>query len=166
VEVAKVGYIPPDAVAGLVRGLDVRVGRALLAADSGVLRETVSDAYRPPRRMREFIELRDGTCRMFGCTRPAVHADVDHAVPWPRGQTTPAGLSGLCRRHHRMKHHPAWRFALDRDGIATWTTPTGVTRRTYPVAMSPETLEPANPQPETPGPPSWGTYADPAPPPF
>jgi hypothetical protein len=133
--------------------VDVRVGRALLEADTGVLRETMTDAYRPPRRVREFVTLRDGTCRMFGCTRPAVFADIDHAVPWPRGATTPAGLSGLCRRHHRTKQQARWRYLLDADGVATWTSPTGVTRRTYPEAMyipghTPEQHPPAPRQPE------------------
>jgi hypothetical protein len=135
VEIPKVGYIPAQAVAQVMGGPDVRVGRALLEAETGVLRETRSDAYRPPRRLREFIELRDGTCRMFGCTRPAVYADIDHAVPWPRGETTPAGLAGLCRRHHRTKQQPGWGYRLDPDGVVTWTSPTGVSRQTYPPAL-------------------------------
>jgi hypothetical protein len=176
VDIPKVGYVLPDAVAQLLGGLDVRVGRALLDADTGVLRETVSDAYRPSRRMREFVTLRDGTCRMFGCTRPAVFADVDHAVPWPSGPTTPAGLAGLCRRHHRTKQQPGWRYSLDPDGVATWTSPTGVTRKTYPPAMRLPSDEPTatarppqpptapRPQPPTTDPPQPPTTDPPQPP--
>jgi hypothetical protein len=136
VEIPKAGYIPPEVVAELLGGTDMRVGRALLEAETGVLRETHNDAYRPSRGIREFVELRDGTCRMFGCTRPAVQVDLDHAVPWPRGTTRPSGLAGLCRRHHRTKQHPGWRYELDPDGVVTWTAPTGVTRSTYPSTAS------------------------------
>lgn len=56
-----------------------------------------------PRVLRRVIEFRDGTCQAPGCTVAAEHCDIDHRIPWPRGQTTAANLWALCRKHHRLK---------------------------------------------------------------
>ncbi|MFQ6169960.1 HNH endonuclease signature motif containing protein, partial [Oryzobacter sp. R7] len=72
------------------------------------------------------------TCRMWGCTRAATHADLDHLRPWPAGPTTPNNLMALCRRHHRMKQRGRWRPTLHPDGTLTWTSPTDAVRTTEP----------------------------------
>ena len=82
--------------------------------------------------MRDFVTTRDGTCRMWGCTRRADHTDLDHTRPWPTGATTPRNLVALCRRHHRMKQQGRWRPTLTDDGTLTWTSTTGRTRITEP----------------------------------
>ena len=46
----------------------------------------LSAAYKPPRAITQFVTTRDGTCRMWGCTRPARSCDTDHARPWPAGR--------------------------------------------------------------------------------
>ena len=79
-----------------------------------------------------FVTTRDGTCRMWGCDRPATTCDLDHARPWPAGPTTPTNLAGLCRRHHRLKQRRRWTYQLARDGTATWTSPSGRQRITLP----------------------------------
>ncbi len=133
-----VGFVPPDVVAAIVGRLDTRAGRALLDARTGTLLETSTDRYVVPRAQREFVATRDGTCRMWGCGRPVEstrlgwQADVDHALPWPRGGTTPANLSALCRHHHRVKHAPRWTHRLRADGSTEWVTPGGTTAFTFP----------------------------------
>ncbi len=134
-----VGFVPPDAVAAITSHLDTRVSRALLDARTGTLQETSSPRYTIPAAQREFVTTRDATCRMWGCTRP-VHttrlgwkADVDHATPWPEGETSPINLSALCRHHHRVKHSPRWRHVLHPDGTTQWLTPGGVPAFTFPV---------------------------------
>lgn len=133
-----IGYIPPDTVAALVTRLETRVSRALLDARTGTLLETSNPRYRIPEGLREFVTAREGTCRMFGCTRPVqttrtgYGADLDHATPWPEGSTSPANLSALCRHHHRIKHSPRWSHHLHDDGSTTWTTPGGRTAFTFP----------------------------------
>ena len=82
--------------------------------------------------MRRFVATRDGTCRMWGCSRTAEHVDLDHTRPWPRGSTTPQNLVALCRRHHRMKQQGRWRYRLHSDGTVTWVSSTGRTRTTEP----------------------------------
>jgi hypothetical protein len=172
VDLPKVGYIPPEAVATLLSHADINVARALLESDTGVLRETCSDAYRPTPSMRKFVQTRDATCRMFGCSRPAIRCDLDHGRAWPTGVTGCTNLCGLCRRHHRTKQQHRWGFSMTRDGECTWTSPSGIRRTTHPPAMlpahPPPAMLPAHPLPaaRTQPPPRRAPHADSDPPPF
>ncbi|WP_248581230.1 HNH endonuclease signature motif containing protein [Nocardioides sp. InS609-2] len=88
----------------------------------------VCDGYQPSPRLREQVILRDQTCVFPWCTRQARSCDLDHIVPWEAGGvTSTANLAALCRRHHRLKTHAAWRY--ERAGPATyiWTSPHGHT---------------------------------------
>ncbi len=136
--VPRVGHIPADVVTRLASLPSTSSDLSFLDAGSGTLLGTVADAYKPTRAMRHFVQVRDGTCRMFGCNRPAETADLDHAVPYPGGATTPTNLGGLCRRHHRAKQRRSWQYELSPDGVATWTSPDGTVRKTYPVHRIPE----------------------------
>lgn len=131
-EMAGIGWIDADAVEALLAVVPTDIGRALLDARTGTLVESVSSAYRPPKALADFVATRDGTCRMWGCSRPAARCDLDHARPWPHGRTSPANLAGLCRRHHRLKQRRRWTYRLARDGTATWTSPTGRQRISRP----------------------------------
>ena len=124
-EIPGIGFIDADTVQALLNVVPTDIGRALLDARTGTLMETVTTAYRPSKNLTEFVTTRDGTCRMWGCPRPAVKCDIDHARPWPTGPTTPTNLGGLCRRHHRLKQQRRWTYQLAPDGTATWTSPTG-----------------------------------------
>lgn len=134
-----VGFVPPDVVAALVSRLDTKVGRALLDARTGTLLETFTPRYAIPTAQREFVATRDGICRMWGCERPAYstrlgwQADIDHATPWPAGETRPVNLSALCRHHHRVKHSARWTHRLTADGSTEWITPGGTHAFTFPV---------------------------------
>ena len=131
-EVPGIGFIDADTVEALLSVVPTDIGRALLDTRTGTLIESASDAYRPPRSVTDFVTTRDGTCRMWGCPRPAARCDIDHARPWPNGPTSPTNLGGLCRRHHRLKQRRRWTYQLDPDGTATWTSPTGTKRITQP----------------------------------
>jgi len=43
----------------------------------------------------------------------------------PPGQTTPANLAGLCRRHHRAKTHGGWTYTMPEPGLYLWRSPRG-----------------------------------------
>lgn len=129
---AGLGWVDAATLAGLLRAVPMDVARAVLDARAGTLASLTTDAYRPSRAVREFVTARDGTCRMWGCSRPADRCDLDHTRPWPAGATTPTNLAGLCRRHHRMKQQGRWRYRLFGDGTVTWVGPTGRTRTTEP----------------------------------
>ena len=78
--------------------------------------------------MREQVVLRDPTCVFPHCTRPSRSADLDHIDPWDHGgQTEPANLAPLCRRHHRTKTHHRWRYRAPGSGGYEWTSPDGHT---------------------------------------
>ena len=102
--------------------------------------------YRPTSEQDRHVRTRDRTCRHFGCTRKAAHADLDHHQPWPEGETTVCNLCCYCRTHHRLKHQaPGWTRHLDPDGTLTINTPTGNTRTTRPPGPEPEWPLPAIP---------------------
>jgi len=106
------------------------------------------DAHDPPAWMREIVILRDRHCVFPGCTTDARACDQDHIDPYvpldgggPPGQTSPANLACLCRRHHRAKTFAGWRYRRlhdddsgpDASGTTyEWTSPH---LRTYRVTI-------------------------------
>jgi hypothetical protein len=97
--------------------------------------ELTAEGYAIPDRIREQVILRDRTCVFPWCTRPARRSDVDHIVefdhdaaaegrPQP-GPTTTSNLACLCRSHHRLKTHTAWRYRMLEPGVFEWTSPHG-----------------------------------------
>ena len=90
------------------------------------------DQHDPPAPMAAAVRLRDATCVFPGCTRPSHRADLDHIVEYvpldeggPPGQTHPANLAPLCRRHHRAKTFGAFTYHRQPDGAYEWTLPSG-----------------------------------------
>src|SRR5690349_8919499 len=75
------------------------------------------DTHDPPAWMRELVILRDRHCVFPGCPVDARVCDLDHLEPYipldrggPPGQTSPANLACLCRRHHRAKTFAGWHY--------------------------------------------------------
>ena len=85
-----------------------------------------------------------------GCGIDARTCDLDHIQPYrppghpeglvdpddavdaddsgPPGQTNPANLAPLCRRHHRAKTHRRWRYHRNPEtGAYHWTSPSNAT---------------------------------------
>ncbi|GAB3297457.1 hypothetical protein GCM10027298_08570 [Epidermidibacterium keratini] len=86
----------------------------------------------PNARMRRRVQLRDQTCRFPYCDRPAVSArgelDLDHTTEHrpdgSGGHTADANLACLCREHHRIRHHTAWRVQIRENGaVMIWRNP-------------------------------------------
>ena len=146
-ELPGIGWVDADTVETLLQAVPMEVGRAVLDARTGAVLETTTTAYRPPKDVRALVAVRDGTCRMWGCSRPAEACDLDHVRPWPAGATTSANLADLCRRHHRLKQRRRWTYRLADDGAAVWTAPNGLTRTTVsahaPWPASPPVAAPA-----------------------
>ena len=143
-EIPGIGWIDAETVENLLSVVPTDIARALLDARTGTLMESMSAAYRPPKTLTEFVTTRDGTCRMWGCTRPTRRCDIDHATPWPNGPTThqprralppppppqttpPLGLPPRPRRHRHLDltqrhhtHHPTRpRGAPTPDAVST-----------------------------------------------
>ncbi len=140
-EVAGVGPITSNEALDLVGAPDhdIAFRRMLTDPDSGYLVDIAERQYRPSTAMDRAIRARDKVCRFPGCSRPATKGqgtDLDHTVPWPRGQTTASNLAVLCRHHHLLKHSPGWTTELHTDGVMLWTSPAGKTYRTEPWAYT------------------------------
>ena len=82
----------------------------VLVDDNGVARRLAEQRYRPSKRLAEFLQLRDQTCRQPACTRPAERCDIDHLTPHlAGGVTNEINCHCFCRRHHRCKPEGAWK---------------------------------------------------------
>ncbi|MBC2933858.1 HNH endonuclease signature motif containing protein [Nocardioides sp. zg-1228] len=102
--------------------------------------------YAIPDRIREQVVLRDRTCVFPWCTRPARRADIDHVIPYDHdaaadgrpqpGPTQSDNLAALCRSHHRLKTHTAWRYATVGPGAFEWTSPHGHRYRRDPTGTT------------------------------
>ena len=93
---------------------------------TGNLLDFGREKYIPPQELVDFLLARDRTCRFPGCGRSGQLADIDHAQSWETGgQTNPANLGLLCRRHHRMKTHGGWSLRSNADGSCLWRSPLG-----------------------------------------
>ena len=102
--------------------------RKLLVDDvTGQLTACGRTTYQVPDRLRDFITLRDGTCRFPGCRRRADLCQIDHADAWDDGgMTDSANLGALCTRHHQLKTHAGWEIlASTGDGQCEWRSPQG-----------------------------------------
>jgi hypothetical protein len=104
--------------------------RAMTAAPAAP-RALTYRGYRPPTRLRRFLEARDRTCVFPGCRRPARKTDKDHRRPWPTGPTSPDNLDCLCRHHHRAKH-AVFTVLRDPDGDYLWIARGGWEFRRHP----------------------------------
>lgn len=88
------------------------------------------DRYRPSEQLRRTLRARDEHCRFPGCRRGVWRCEVDHTIAREHdGPTELCNLAHLCRSHHVLKHHSAWRVRQLGGGILEWTSPLG---RVYP----------------------------------
>jgi hypothetical protein len=84
------------------------------------------DRYRPSKKLRHFLRLRDGRCRFPTCNRPPRRTEIDHTLDWDYGGTTRAdNLECLCKAEHLLKHHSAWKVRQLAPGVLEWTSPLG-----------------------------------------
>jgi hypothetical protein len=84
------------------------------------------EAYEAPKRLDEQKALVNHTCVFPWCTRSARETDSEHIVPKSQGGTTSTdNIAPLCRRHHRLKTHTTWRYAMLEPGTFLWSSPHG-----------------------------------------
>lgn len=91
--------------------------------------------HTPP--MRLALAARDGGCVIPGCDRPPHWCEAHHIDEWLRdsGSTSVEDAVLLCRHHHMLVHHHAWR--IERDAADYWLITTDGSRtalqRTNPI---------------------------------
>jgi hypothetical protein len=118
--------------------------------------QLTAQGYDIPDRLREQVQLRDRTCVFPRCTRPARGCDVDHVIPYDHdaeaegrpqpGPTRTDNLACLCRFHHRLKTHSAWRYAMVENGVFEWASPHGHRyRRDHTGTSEIDALDPPDP---------------------
>ncbi|MGE2832390.1 DUF222 domain-containing protein [Mycobacterium sp. SMC-4] len=123
------GIVPAPLLAQLIaHGATVR-----LVPDAGSVEGC--EGYRPSTALARFVRTRDLTCRVPGCDRPAITADIDHTRPWPEGPTHPSNTKCYCRIHHLVKTFwEGWSDTQRPDGSVTVTSPTGHSYTTTPLS--------------------------------
>ena len=151
------GYGPIDPeTARELAGEATSFMRLLVHPETGVPLSLGRDRYKVPKDLRLALELRDGTCRGYGCNRSATECDIDHTVDWQfSGKSDYANLASMCPPHHRLKHQTTWSVKQTGDGFLEWTSPL---KRKYITA--PEVVLPVWPPA---GNDEEGTASDPAP---
>lgn len=84
-----------------------------------------SDAYEVPAALAERVHLIKpaDVYPWAECTGRKV--DLDHTIPWPRGQTRIDNLGKLTRRHHRIKTHAGWEVHQLPGDRYLWRSPRG-----------------------------------------
>ena len=130
------GYGPIDAETAreLAAGAPSFI-RLLTHPETGAVLSVGRDSYRVPQDLKNWLQIRDGTCRFPGCSRHSSQCDLDHTEDWAYdGQTRHDNLAHLCLSHHRLKHKTAWRVAHEDGGVGTiaWISPTGHRYTTEP----------------------------------
>jgi hypothetical protein len=102
--------------------------RLLTHPETGAVLSVGRDSYRVPQDLKNWLQVRDVTCRFPGCSRHAARCEIDHTRDWAHdGQTRHDNLAHLCKSHHILKHKSDWQVAQARDGTGnlTWTSPAG-----------------------------------------
>jgi hypothetical protein len=112
-EVPGVGPIPADLACALAAQ---GTWRAWVTDAAGTIVATGSRGYVPSEAVARLVRAREPHCRFPGCRQPAGRCDLDHAVPWPHGSTSPENLGPLCRRHHNLKTHVGWQLLPQERG--------------------------------------------------
>ena len=131
------GPTPTDQLIQFLRGLNPRL---LPVARGSCDHAAAERRYTPGRTLTHLVRARTATCDAPGCAAQAVHADLDHTVPYPAGPTDQCNLGPKCRRHHRVKHARGWKVEQPRPGVIRWTLPSGRTHVTRPTIYDPLAL--------------------------
>ncbi|GAB3997794.1 HNH endonuclease signature motif containing protein [Nocardioides marmoraquaticus] len=112
------GCCATSSTTGPTTGDDVRAWLARHGIDAPVITlrpidlggDPAVDTHDPTPLMHEQVVLRDAHCVFPGCHRDSRRCDLDHIGAYqspddggPPGQTHPANLAPLCRRHHNAK---------------------------------------------------------------
>ncbi|MDQ1580689.1 MAG: hypothetical protein QOD05_1464 [Microbacteriaceae bacterium] len=130
------GYGPIDAdTARMLAGHASSFIRLLTHPETGAVLSVGRDSYRVPQDLKNWLQIRDVTCRFPGCSRHASQCEIDHTHDWAHdGQTRHDNLAHLCKSHHILKHKSDWQVAQARDGTGnlTWTSPAGRNYTTKP----------------------------------
>lgn len=128
------GCVPIDATTARVLAANApSFTRLLTHPQTEAVLSVGRHSYRVPADLRQWLRIRDGLCRFPGCTRRAIHTEIDHTGQWQAsGHTQYDNLACLCAKHHHLKDQTAWQVSQRAHGILEWTSPAGRTYTTEP----------------------------------
>jgi len=160
------GPIDPDTARRLAGGAS-GFTRLLTHPETGVVLSVGRDHYKVPKPLKDWLRLRDETCRFPGCNRPAAHSDLDHSLDWQfDGLSAHDNLAHLCPGCHALKSESGWTVKHLDNGHLHWTSPTGRTFTTEPATLIHTTPPPAGAStPDTAAPPDMAAPPASGPPP-
>lgn len=128
------GPIPAD-VARRLAAHAPSFTRLLTHPESGAVLSVGRTSYTVPADLKNWLRVRDRTCRHPGCNIPASRCELDHTRPWSHGGlTSHENLAHLCRKHHMLKSEGIWHYNHPDGGTLTATSPGG---RTYACPTEP-----------------------------
>ena len=122
------GSSPYLTTLGMVRlGCDATVTRIVLGSESVPLDVGRTQRLFTPGQQLA-LSVRDGGCRLPGCSLPPRYTDAHHIVSWLDGGGT--DLSNgvlLCRHHHRRVHEGGWEVGIfnTQQNTVTFLAPDG-----------------------------------------
>ncbi len=126
------GPIDPDTARKLA-GHAPSFTRILTHPETGAVLSVGRDSYTVPKDLRNWLQVRDETCRFPGCNRLAINCDLDHSLDWQHdGESRHDNLAHACEGHHQLKHHTRWAVEHTGDGQLKWTSPSGHEYTTQP----------------------------------
>ena len=151
------GYGPLPAPIARLLTEDASWRRLITDPVTGHLLDYGHTVYTPPQALRDYVIARDRMCTAPHCEKPAAHAQIDHADPFPRangqpdprppdpgggppgqgGATSSANTRTECTWHHLLKTHHGWTVQPRPDGSTLWTSPNGRAYLVPPNAVLP-----------------------------
>ena len=103
--------------------LDLALLRMVLTPSR--LQDEAEPQHDPSAALSALIQVRDTRCTGPGCATPSVNCDLEHAVPYPNGETSANNVGPVSRRCHNAKTCGGWILTPHPDGSVTWTSPLG-----------------------------------------
>jgi len=91
--------------------------------------ELSTKSYKPTKPIWRTVVADYNSCFHPTCTAPATTCEVDHRVPWPRGNTTTENLAPACKREHTAKHAKGFSLEKGDDGALVFKTAAGFTHK-------------------------------------
>ena len=94
--------------------------------------EISTKSYKPTESIWRTVVADYNSCFHPSCTTPATTCEIDHRVPWPRGNTSTENLGPACKREHTAKHAKGFSLEKDDDGTLVFKTAAGFTHKCTP----------------------------------
>ena len=104
----------------------------MLTDPAGQMVELSTTSYKPTAPIWRHVTAHWVSCFEPDCHAPATQVELDHRIPWPRGETRTGNLWPGCKRGHTAKHTPGFSIEQTPDGSFALRTRAGFTHPITP----------------------------------